>query len=585
MSLSDAEALKVVQSPSNQSEVKRGEQYQSKLRLLTLPMDLDDLGKETAWTGLLSNLKGKLTATSYSAITKYFEFPMSIVMMTNDMATDLYKVFDGRNAVFSVDYPNDRIKETASTVLSELAVRNWMERVGKKVLKCQPNTVVIIDKDEHGDPILLAVPNEKIKGYQFTSKGEFKYIVFVHSEGTDEQGNKWTKYGLYDDEFYRVYIETGGRYSLEIENPHDLGSCPARFYFDNPLINKHKFNRSIPFSNVRGVMRQWMIIDLYEYYQDNVSAFQLTEGPDTGCDDEACDNGRIYIDPDMDGDTVVSSGYYNDCKTCASKNLVGPGIHLGIEVDTDPSVQDTRGIFRFIAPEIPALEYTGIKQQARENRIKENTVGFSGAVTSTSVNEMQIKALVESRKKPLLDIKFYLDDLYKWIVTSTVKLVYNVDVIVNANFGTEFFILSPEEIQDLIIKSKTAGSQATYIEQLNKLLIATEYKGDPNLEKRMLIAKDVQPAPFKTQLEVRELLKEGMMTRDDYYIHSNFTDLLNEFELDNGSIVSFGTDMTYKAKINKIKRDILILTQEKLSKDEQEEDITAEPTSISDSGA
>jgi hypothetical protein len=43
MSLSNEQAIKVVQSPTNQTQVKKGEQYQSKLRILTLPLDLDDL--------------------------------------------------------------------------------------------------------------------------------------------------------------------------------------------------------------------------------------------------------------------------------------------------------------------------------------------------------------------------------------------------------------------------------------------------------------------------------------------------------------------------------------------------------------
>jgi hypothetical protein len=285
-----------------------------------------------------------------------------------------------------------------------------------------------------------------------------------------------------------------------------------------------------------------------------------------------------------DDNQVLSSGYYNECPTCTKRALVGPGSFIGIEVDTDPSVQDTRGIFRYIAPDIGALEYTGKKQQQRESRIKENTVGFSDAVTSEAINETQVKALVESRKKPLLDIKNHLDDLYKWIVSGMVKLVYDVDVVVNANFGTEFFILTPEDIQDLIIKSKQAGSQATYIEQLNRLLIATEYKGDPNLVQRMLITADVQPAPFKTQLEARDLFNEGMMTPEDYYIHSNFTDLLNEFELDNGSIVNFGVDMTYKAKITKIKRDLLIYTNEKLKNDGQQSDNNPQQVSTDEAG-
>lgn len=571
MSLSSEQALKIVQNPPNKSHVRQGESYESKLRVLTLPLDLRDLERESAWNELLNNLKSKLSTEKYNAIIKYFEFPMSIVMMSNDIALDLYKVFDGRNASFSVAYPNDRIKATASEMLSVLDVRGWIERVGKGVLKYQPNTVVVIDKDDKGDAKLLAIPNSKIAGYELNKDGQFEFIVFVHSIETLANGEKITRWALYDDKSYRVYKEDRGVFTLEIDNPHTLGSCPAQFFYDKPLVSKVEFNRSIPFSNVRGVMRQWTIIDLFDYYQDNVSSFQASEGAATGCDDDYCDNGRVYIEPVLDDDNkVITAGYHSDCPACSKKSLVGPGSHIDIFVDESPDIQDTRGLFRYIAPDIPALEYTGKKQKGRESRIKENTVGFSDAVTSEAINETQVKALVESRKKPLLDIAGVLNDLYKWIVKSSVKLVYNVDVKVNANFGTEFFILTPEEIQDLIIKSKSAGVQASYIEQLNRLLISTEFKTDPELVQRMLITADVQPNPFQTQEEVRLLFSEGMVTREDYYIHSNFTDLLGRFERENGSVVQFGNEIAYNKKIQSIYNTLLFYTKQKLPSDEQQ---------------
>jgi hypothetical protein len=275
MSLSKNQAIEVVKSPTNQSEVIKGRKYQSRLRVLTLPLGADDLGKETAWNELLNGLKSKLTTEKYNAIVRYFSYPMSISVMANDIALDLYKVFDGRNAVFSVEYPHDRIKEVAEPMLSALNIRNWIEKVGKEVLKNAPNTIVVIDKDSQGDPILLAVPNERLVSYKFVegTESEFEYICFIHSSGVNEHGRKWTRYGVYDDEYYRVIVAVDGVYTEELENPHTLGACPARFYYNHPLVNAMEFNRSIPFSPVRGVMMQWQIFDLFEYYQDHYAGF------------------------------------------------------------------------------------------------------------------------------------------------------------------------------------------------------------------------------------------------------------------------------------------------------------------------
>ena len=581
MSLSGPQAIEAARNPPNADQVARGRTYQSKLRVLTLPLERHDLDNETGWTSLLNDLKAKLTAEKYNAIVKYFTYPLSVVMMSNDMMLDLYKVFDGRNANYSVDYDNDRAKDMGKEVLGQLNVLDWIKTTGKGVLKCAPNTVVVIDKNEDGDPILLPVSNEKLRGYKFNKDGSFDFVVFVHSKGITND-KPWTKYAVYDDEFYRVIADNGGHYSEEFANPHTLRSCPARFFYDNPLVDKHKFARSIPIGNAKGVMNQWTIIDLYNYYTDNYAAYQVTQYHDAGCDFD-CTEGIIYVSPVLDDDNKVSvEGFNKECPHCSKKGLMGPGSAIGVELGVDKDDQDARDIFKYIAPNILPLEYTQKKQDGRERNIKENIVGYSDAITSDAINETQVKALVESRKKPLFDIKFHLENLYKWITESSIKLTLDVKARANANYGTEFFILTTSDIQELIIQAKAAGTQATYIEQLNRLLISTEYKGDPNLVERMLITADVQPQPFATQEETRQLFGENMMTREDYYWHSNFTDLLTEFELtENTNIVSFGSDLMYSEKIKAIKDIFLHLIKEKLPEDEQQDD-NAQPTATSD---
>ena len=584
MSLSNDQVIKAVKSPPNQSEVRQGVKQQSRLRVFTLPLGAADIDKETAWDEAKRNLASKLSVEKYNAIIKYYTFPLSIVNISKDMALDLFKVFDGRNAVFSNDYPNDRLQETANTMFADMDINGWIEEEGKKVLSNAPNTIVVIDKDQNGDPVLLAVPNERLEGYELDKNGDFEYIVFIHSEGVDENGTKFRKHGVYDSENYNVVTEINSIFTNEVF-PHTLGSCPARFFFKNPLINKHKFKRSIPFSSIVGVMGQWQTFDLFDHYQDHFAAFQVVQYADSGCDND-CTNGKIYHRAELDEDGIVTSEAWNEeCSTCANKQLIGPGSSIGIQISTDSTEQDTRNVFSFISPDIAPLEYVGGKQKGRERFMKENVVGFSDAINNEAVNETQIKALVESRKKPLLFIKTFLQDLDVWIHESTVKLVYNADMKRNSNYGTEWFILGVDEILKVIEQAKIAGAQSTYIQQLNMLLISTEYKGDPNLTQYMLISADLEPNPYDTQEESRAKYGEGMMAAEDYYIKSNFTDLLGRFERENGSIVAFGSELTYDRKIKVIKQTLIEYTNEKLVKNEQSTDDSAEPTGASDTRA
>jgi hypothetical protein len=74
-----------------------------------------------------------------------------------------------------------------------------------------------------------------------------------------------------------------------------------------------------------------------------------------------------------------------------------------------------------------------------------------------------------------------------------------------------------------------------------------------------------------------------MITKEDYYIYSNFTELLGRFERENGSIVTFGNELPYATKIDRIKATLLFYTNQKLPQNEQDDN--AQPIGASDQGA
>jgi hypothetical protein len=76
------------------------------------------------------------------------------------------------------------------------------------------------------------------------------------------------------------------------------------------------------------------------------------------------------------------------------------------------------------------------------------------------------------------------------------------------------------------------------------------------------------------------------MSQEDYYIKSNFTDLLARFERDNGSIVAFGKELPYSTKIDRIKATLLFYTMQKIAKDngKEQQDDNTQPMAASDSG-
>lgn len=567
MSLSSSEAIRIVQAPTNHQKVRSGAKYESRIRLLTEAYDSETIEKQSAWQEVKNYLRGTLTTDKYEAIMKYWTFPLSGVNISNDMLSDLFYVFNARNTSFEIQYPNSRLNEASEAMLSNLGVRRWIEDNGKKVLKCAPNSLTIVDIDGDGNPALILVQNEQLLGYELKEDGSFEYVIFQHSKGKDSIG-EWSKIALYDSEFYRVYIVRNGLYKIDVESAHKLDYCPAMFFYDKPLTSKHEFDRSIPLSNTLGILYQWQIFETFLFYAQHYGTFPAMEYADNGCEVSGCEGGIIVSAAMYNGDEIIGYSQPTACPSCSKKGLIGPGTAIGIEVSDDKDIQDTRGILRFVTPDTTSLEYIGKMQAAKENFIKVNTVGYANGLTGQPVNELQVRSLLESRRKPLLEIKQHLEKLYKFIVKTSIKLMYNVEVNVSCDYGTEYFILTESDILLLIQEAKKAGVQSAEIWELNKMLIETKYKNDPYKVQRMTIASDIEPSPFDTREEVLSKKTSGMISREDYFIKLNFIDLLKRFERENGSIVSFGTELLYAKKIDKIKQTLLFYTKQMLP-DEQ----------------
>jgi hypothetical protein len=494
--------------------------------------------------------------------------------------TDLYTVFNGRNANFDTVYPNERFKENAQAVLTAVNVKDWIVKKGKEVLKCMPNSITVVDINEKGEPILILVPNHKLLGYEFKKDSSFDYVVFEHSCGDD-----WKRIAVYDDEYYRVYLQKdSGNLQLEVENAHNLGYCPAKFFYDKPLNNRYDFDRCIPLSNVMGVMSQWQLMDTYIYYADHYSSFPVMEYADNECTVEGCNNGQIDGEPILnEANEVISYAMPKECPNCAKKGLIGPGTAVGVEVSEDSDVQDTRGVLSFIAPDVSSLEYAVGKQVDRENFIKINTVGYNNVTTKEAVNEQQIKFLAESRSKTPREVSAHLTELYVWIVQTIHNLIFDSSVMINASFGTEFLVLSEKDLMMLIQDAKKAGVQSSIIADLNQQLIETKFKTQPNKVAYMSIAADLEPSPFDTREEAEKKYNSGMITPTDYYIKLNFFDLIRRFERENGSIITFGIELPYDQKIKRIKDTLIFYTNQNLESNDTTEQATASESGVGQS--
>ena len=559
MLLNESQVIKLIKSKSNQLGMMVA--YESRLKVMSEPLFFRELESETGWDEIKRAIRNSITQEKYQRVLQYFSYPLAIVSISDDIIEDLNRVFNGRNANFAIQYPNKRAEAQATELLYRVNTRSYVEQVGRRAFKCKPQTIVVVDKDAMGIPYYVTIELDKLISYELSEcKSKFQYIIFHHSEGSDEMGN-YKRIAFYDDEYYRVVEIRDKAYSLILESPHNLGYCPARWFVDDALNTKDDVKRYAPLAKVLGSMSEWQQFHAYSYYAEHYGVFPVVEYAAAVCEDEYCINGMVS-EPMESGEMSTPTS----CGTCSANKFSGAGTAIKINPKIDNDENDVSGYFRFISPPTTNLEFEQKKQNGREAFIKVNTTGFNDMMNKEAVNEDQVRSLMEDRKKPLLKLAGILNRVHKWLVETCIKLAVDADVKVHANYGTEWFLLTEAQLQELFVGAKTAGMPESEIDQIYKLLIETKYKGDPQTVNKLMIENNLNPAPYSTVDECYKKREQGVMSSEDLYIKANFTKFVSKFERDNGSIVEFGADITFQQKI-----DIIYNTFKNYVKDEKEQ--------------
>ena len=559
MLLNESQVIKLIKSKSNQLGMMVA--YESRLKVMSEPLFFRELESETGWSEIKLAIRNSITQEKYQRVLQYFSYPLAIVSISDDILEDLNRVFNGRNANFSIQYPNKRAEAQATELLYKVNTRKYVEQVGRRAFKCKPQTIVVVDKDAMGIPYYVTIELDKLIGYELSEcKSKFQYIIFHHSEGSDEMGD-YKRIAFYDDEYYRVVEIRDKAYSLILESPHNLGYCPARWFVDEALNTKDDVKRYSPLAKVLGSMSEWQQFHAYSYYAEHYGVFPVVEYAAAVCEDEYCVNGMVS-EPMESGEMSTPTS----CGTCSANKFSGAGTAIKINPKIDNDENDVSGYFRFISPPTGNLEFEQKKQNGRESFIKVNTTGFNDMMNKEAVNADQVRSLMEDRKKPLLKLAGICNRVHKWLVETCIKLAIDADVKVHANYGTEWFLLTEAQLQELFVGAKTAGMPESEIDQIYKLLIETKYKGDPQTVHKLMIENNLNPAPYSTVDECYKKREQGVMSSEDLYIKANFTKFVSKFERENGSIVEFGSDITFQQKI-----DIIYNTFKNYVKDEKEQ--------------
>lgn len=548
------QVLETVKKPKNSNLIENGRKYESRLRLFTEARFKEEVEHETAWKEFRKFMENAISTDKEIRIEEFIQFPLTSVLMTESIMSDLYKVFDAGNSFFHVDTVKKNGGDKLQKTLETLKVNNWIEEQGKEVLKSKPNTVVVVDKNERGEAYLLSVDNDRLMDIELCEDGvTCEYVMFLHSVGR-EDGKEVKRIALYDDERYYVVKNIEGVYTIERDVKHGSDKCPARMFVKDKLNSKAKFNRKVPLSTALAKLREWQYFDIYKFYTDHYAPFPVLEMVKGKCGVDNCSNGYIIKEEPFfaNGETKYRT-IQTKCKSCESSNKIGVGTKILLDPQEDKDEPTASGKFRMISNDVKNLEYIQDKLDKIEQYITVKTVGVNDIVSKEAVNEKQMDGAYESQTNVLLGIKTNLDELYVWIISTVGRIaIGDKPLAVSANFGTEWYLVSEDELQERFKYARENGFPREEVDMINNQIIETKYKGNPEQIERFKLMNLLNPVPYESLDDKLKQVQNGIISKKELIISERLLTFVRRFERENGSIVEFGEGMETPKKIEKI---------------------------------
>lgn len=565
------QATDILKNPRSKQMIDSAKAQESQLRVFTEEMSEAELKSESYWNSLLAKMKAR-SDKKFDRVIQFARYPLPVVQLCDSVLNDYFKVFEGKNRYFNAEGSRDI--QGLTDWINQNSPAEWIERHARKVFKNKPNSFVVVDVDASGTPYLVYVDSSRLIDAVFKNdEGDLEYIAFIHSvRPHPEKSNvSTTFFSVYDEHKYFVFQKDSDSDSIinVTEVSHGIGYCPAKSFIRTSTNSKNKFKRKVAFSSALSSLEDWTIFDIFRNYVDHYAPFPVTEAPKNKCANNDCEDGKVSEELILNPASGETKTIWKDCEACGGADKgahIYPGTHIGIKISSDPDRKDGSGMFRMIFPDTDKLKYVPEKLDDIELEVRFKTVGVN-SLSNEAFNELQVKGSFSSMESVLTRVKSELDHLYIWTVKTVGKVMYSgVSVSVDANFGTEFYLVSEEDLQTRFDNAKKIGLPAEEQINLYKQLVETKYKGNANKMKRALMLIDLDPFPMQSIKDCADLKNESVLDDFQLSLKVNFMKFISKFEAENSTITAFGANLEYWQRIEIIQSTIETYNQELIDK-------------------
>lgn len=564
MALELNQIKQILQKPSKRQVIQKAVNMQRRLRFHTeTNIAVSDINQPT--TIFLQWVKTLLPKDKFNIFLQLFKFPLPTPAVVEDVYRELERVFYSRNSSSSYQFTDSELAEDwANYKKNSLNEPEVWKTTGWKRMQVSPNSILVVDlpqiqKSSRPEPYFYWLEIDAVIDYQLSTFDDnvFEWLIF-------NQPNH--QIAVFDDAYIRVYQlnEKNEIQSLVSEASHDLGYCPARFFWSTQLNEKNKDLKKNPITKELSNLDWYLFFALSKQHLDLYAPYPIYSAYEADCNFENnetgdyCDGGFLR---NAKGEyKILNDGTVERCPCCSEKRIAGPGSFLEVPVpNQSEGVADMRNPVQITTIDKDSLDYNVSECARLKNEIVISVVGSGGTVSEKeAINETQVTANFESKTSVLNALKTNFELAQKFIEDTICKLRYG-DAFISSSisWGTEFYVFTVTELYSKYKQAKENGASNSELDAISQQILEVEYRNNPLVLQRMLILKQLEPYPHKTLDEVIKLFEKGLLDEKLVKLKINFNTLVDRFERENINIIEFASKKPLRDKINIITNKLL----------------------------
>jgi len=477
----------------------------------------------------LNWVKNVLKTDNFKSFAKHLRFPNSSSKLVDSRIKEpLSRVFFSEDSYFNyiikgkqVDHPSE-LKD------------DFDERLFDAVL-FRHNDILIHDLRGVNDPYRTFIGIDKVVAID-VELNEIKKIAYTSK--TVIGGDEKIGHTYIDDVSYKFY--EGDNEVPLIDEPHDLGVCPAVFvskdrFDDDPIVRKSIF------SYIRPDFEEYVFLKTLQRMVEPNGAIPITvkikTNEVTGESDDIDTEGTP-----MSLEELSSQQAHIRSQTSKKGSIMQAGSEITVpaieKTDGAIDVDLAKNFVTFYRMPVESLNYINDRIKEIEREIVTASIGDYSEGNEGSMNEKQIQKTFVSKEDKLR----WLSNTMSWTRNHSDKMLlclkYGPDrVLVDSFYGSDFFWETPEKLFEMF---KTSPNS---IERKNILIRLAKRRNLFNIEKKRKETILYQIMPYASDKDFETALEKEMVNKETIELQTRFYYYINLFEARFGSIVAFWNGM------------------------------------------